>query len=165
MPSASAQSTTEARTEARPTVALALGGGAAKGFAHIGVLQVLEENGIPVDVVAGTSMGALMGGLYAVGYTGLDLEEIVLGLDVPSLLFGAGGVPALNLGDALAPGLTLLDVPTSGLSPVLPDGLLTGQPVLELMTRLMWNVQDVTDFRDLPSRSPATRSTSSPART
>lgn len=134
----------------RPTVALALGGGAAKGFAHIGVIQVLEEEGVPVDVVAGTSMGALIGGLHAVGYTGRDLERIVLGLDVPSLIFGASDPPALTLGETLAPGPTLLDVPTRGLTPVLPDGLLTGQPVLELLARLMWDVQDVTDFRELP---------------
>ena len=134
----------------RPRVALALGGGAAKGFAHIGVIQVLEEEGVPVDVVAGTSMGALLGGLHAVGYTGRDLERIVLGLDVPALIFGASGVPALTLGETLAPGPTLLDIPTRGLTPVLPDGILTGQPVLELLARLMWDVQDVTDFRTLP---------------
>ena len=134
----------------RPTVALALGGGASKGFAHIGVIQVLEEEGVPVDVVAGTSMGALLGGLHAVGYSGRDLERIVLGLDVPALIFGASAPPALTLGEALAPGPTLLDVPTRGLTPVLPDGLLTGQPVLALLARLMWDVQDVTDFRELP---------------
>ncbi len=134
----------------RPRVALALGGGAAKGFAHIGVIQVLEEEGIPVDIVAGTSMGALMGGLHAVGYTGQDLERIVRDLDVPALLFGATDPPALTLGETLSPGPTLLDIPMRGLSPALPDGILTGQPVLELMARLMWSVQDVTDFRELP---------------
>lgn len=134
----------------RPRVALALGGGAAKGFAHIGVIQVLEEQGIPIDIVAGTSMGALMGGLYAVGYTGRDLERIVRDLDVPALLFGESTPPALTLGETLAPGPTLLNIPMRGLSPALPDGLLTGQPVLALMARLMWDVQDVTDFRQLP---------------
>ncbi|MEP0546956.1 MAG: patatin-like phospholipase family protein [Rhodothermales bacterium] len=149
-PLAVAQSPRPDRSAERPTVALALGGGAAKGFAHIGVLQVLEEEGVPVDIVAGTSMGALMGGLFAVGYTGYDLERIVLGLDVPSLLFGSNDPPALTLGETLAPGPTLLDIPMRGLSPALPDGILTGQPVLELMARLMWDVQDVTDFRELP---------------
>lgn len=134
----------------RPRVALALGGGAAKGFAHIGIIQVLEEEGVPVDIVAGTSMGALLGGLYAVGYTGRDLERIVLALDVPALLFGASDPPALSLGATLAPGPTLLDLPMRGLTPALPDGILTGQPLLELMTRLMWDVQHVTDFRGLP---------------
>jgi NTE family protein len=52
----------------RPRVGVVLSGGAAKGLAHIGVLQVLEEAGVPVGVVTGTSMGALIGGLYATGY-------------------------------------------------------------------------------------------------
>ena len=149
-PTAAAQTDRQPDAGDRPTVALALGGGASKGFAHIGVIQVLEEEGVPIDVVAGTSMGALLGGLHAVGYTGRDLERIVLGLDVPALIFGGSGPPALTLGEALAPGPTLLDVPTRGLTPVLPDGLLTGQPVLELLARLTWDVQDVTDFRELP---------------
>ncbi|MDT0632571.1 patatin-like phospholipase family protein [Rubrivirga sp. S365] len=145
-----AQTATPAPPAERPTVGLALSGGAAKGFAHIGVLQVLEEEGVPVDVVAGTSMGALLGGLYAVGYTGHDIERIVLDLDVPALLFGPSGPGALSLGEALVPGPTLIDVPTRGLTPVLPEGLLTGQPLLELLARLTWDVQGVTDFRDLP---------------
>ncbi len=146
---ASAQSASGAPAE-RPRVALALGGGASKGFAHIGVLQVLEEEGVPVDVVAGTSMGALLGGLYAVGYSGHDLERIVLDLDVPALLLGPNDPPALTLGEASTPGPTLFEIPTRGLTPALPDGILTGQPVLELLARLMWDVQDVTDFRELP---------------
>ena len=52
----------------RPKVAVVLCGGGAKGAAHIGVLKVLEEYGIPIDMIAGTSMGALIGGLYAVGH-------------------------------------------------------------------------------------------------
>ena len=52
----------------RKKVGLVLGGGGAKGVAHIGVLKVLEEAGIPIDYIAGTSMGAIVGGLYSVGY-------------------------------------------------------------------------------------------------
>ena len=58
---------------ARPKVGLALGGGGARGVAHIGVLKALEELGIPVDYIAGTSMGAVVGGLYA---SGMSPEEI-----------------------------------------------------------------------------------------
>ena len=50
-------------------VAVVLSGGGAKGVTHIGVLQALEENGIPIDYIAGTSMGAIIGGLYAAGYS------------------------------------------------------------------------------------------------
>ena len=60
----------------RPRVGLALGGGGALGLAHIGVLRFLEEHHIPVDLIAGTSMGGLVGGLYATGRSSADLEKI-----------------------------------------------------------------------------------------
>ena len=69
------------KKERRPTVALVLAGGGAKGAAHIGVLKVLEEKGIPVDFVAGTSMGGLMGGLYAMGYSAKAIDSIVRSVD------------------------------------------------------------------------------------
>ncbi|NVN95179.1 MAG: patatin-like phospholipase family protein [Bacteroidetes bacterium] len=59
-------------------VGLVLSGGGAKGVAHIGVLKALEENGIPIDYIAGTSMGAIIGGLYAAGYSPDDMEKIFL---------------------------------------------------------------------------------------
>ncbi len=61
----------------RPTVAVVLSGGGAKGIAHIGVLQALEESGIPIDYIAGTSIGAIVGGLYAAGYSPAEMMEIV----------------------------------------------------------------------------------------
>src|SRR5213080_4157950 len=61
----------------RPTIGVALEGGGAKGLAHIGVLGWFEENHIPVDYIAGTSMGGLIGGLYATGKSPKELEEIV----------------------------------------------------------------------------------------
>ena len=69
----------------RPRVALVLSGGGARGFAHIGVLRVLEELRVPVDIVTGTSMGAIVGGLYATGYTAEALERAVLGTDWDSI--------------------------------------------------------------------------------
>lgn len=60
----------------RPRIGLALGGGFARGLAHIGVLKVLEQNGIPIDLVAGTSVGALIGAAYCSGVSARELEEI-----------------------------------------------------------------------------------------
>ncbi len=59
----------------RPKVAVVLGGGGAKGFAHIGVLKVLQEEGIPVDIVVGTSIGSVVGGIYAMGYSPEEIER------------------------------------------------------------------------------------------
>lgn len=65
----------------RPTVALVLSGGGAKGAAHIGVIRHIEELGIPVDMVLGTSMGGLIGGLYALGYTTDQMDSLVRNMD------------------------------------------------------------------------------------
>ena len=61
-----------------PRIGLVLGGGGARGGAHVGVLRFLEENNIPVDMIAGTSMGAIIGGLYAAGMSANEIEEVML---------------------------------------------------------------------------------------
>ncbi|WP_041531872.1 patatin-like phospholipase family protein [Syntrophotalea carbinolica] len=68
-------------SETRPKIALALGSGAARGLAHIGVLKVLEKHQIPVDFIAGTSIGAALGALYAAGVSVLRMEEVMRDLD------------------------------------------------------------------------------------
>ena len=65
------------RTQQRPTVALVLSGGGARGSAHVGVMKVLEEMRIPIDMICGTSMGGLMGGLYSMGYTADQLDSLL----------------------------------------------------------------------------------------
>ena len=67
--------------EKRPTVALVLSGGGAKGAAHVGILKYLEEQQIPIDMILGTSMGGLVGGMYAIGYTAADLDTLLRGID------------------------------------------------------------------------------------
>jgi len=69
--------TTTAHAEQRPKIGLVLGGGGALGLAHIGVIRVLEQNHIPIDVITGTSMGAIVGGLYATGKTSDQIETIL----------------------------------------------------------------------------------------
>lgn len=65
----------------KPVVALALGSGGDRGFAHIGVIKVLEANGIKIDMVLGTSAGSVVGALYAGGYSGIELEKLALEMD------------------------------------------------------------------------------------
>ena len=81
----------------RKKVGIVLSGGGAKGVAHIGALKVIEEAGIPIDYVVGTSMGAIVGGLYSIGYTPQQLDSIVNAQDWKYLL-----------SDALDPETTLL---------------------------------------------------------
>lgn len=70
----------------RPKIGLVLSGGGAKGAAHIGVLKVLEENNIPIDYIAGTSMGAIIGGLYAMGYKADDIDSLITHQDWPFVM-------------------------------------------------------------------------------
>ena len=65
----------------RPRIGLVLSGGGARGFAHVGVIKVLEENHIPVDYISGASMGALVGALYATGRTPAEMENLIETLD------------------------------------------------------------------------------------
>ena len=65
----------------RPKVGLVLSGGGARGAAHIGVLKYLEEMGIPIDYIAGTSMGSIVGGLYALGYSSNEILDIISSVD------------------------------------------------------------------------------------
>ncbi|MDY7091875.1 MAG: patatin-like phospholipase family protein [Acidobacteriota bacterium] len=74
--------------EDRPRIGLALSGGGARGVAHVGVLQVLEEMGVPIDCVAGTSMGAVVGGFYAAGYSPQQIEEELRAIDWRGILRG-----------------------------------------------------------------------------
>ena len=69
------------KTESRPIVGLALSGGGAKGAAHVGVLRYLEEQDIPIDMITGTSMGGLVGGLYALGYDAVTLDSLIRAID------------------------------------------------------------------------------------
>lgn len=75
--------------EGRPKVAVVLSGGGAKGASHVGVLKVLEEYGIPIDIITGTSMGALVGGLYAVGHSAAEMDSIIVSQDWDYLISGA----------------------------------------------------------------------------
>lgn len=80
-----AQSDSISVTE-RPKVGLVLSGGGAKGAAHIGVIKYIEEMGIPIDYVAGTSMGSIVGGLYALGYSSEEMLRIISSVDWNKLI-------------------------------------------------------------------------------
>jgi NTE family protein len=84
--------TTSPKSIPKPVIALALGGGGAKGFAHIGVIKALEAQGIVPDIVIGTSAGSVVGALYASGMTGFELQEL-------AIPFSEGGITDIGLPD------------------------------------------------------------------
>lgn len=134
----------------RPRIGLALSGGGAKGFAHIGVLKVLEEIGLPIDYLAGTSMGSVIGGLYAVGYTTDSLTVLAQRTDWPQLFSDAATRRDLPMEEKLWDGRYFATFPIRKGNVQLPSGLVAGQKISALLSRLTWSVHHLTDFRELP---------------
>jgi NTE family protein len=135
----------------RPTIGLVFEGGGALGFAHIGVLEYLEAHHIPVDYVAGTSMGGLVGGLYAAGNSPADITKFVGKIDWALVLSGQIPFPSLSYRrkeDRLAYPNRLEFGLKHGLS--LPNGLNSGSAVSLLFDRTLLPYYDLKSFNDLP---------------
>ena len=137
----------------RERVGLVLSGGAARGLAHIGVLKALEEQGVAIDAIAGTSMGAVVGGLYAAGYSIAELEKLATELDWQQALSDAPprkDIPFRRKQDdrdfLVKQKLSFRDDGTLGL----PLGVLQGQNLALLLEKLFARVGAVEDFDQLP---------------
>lgn len=143
----------EATQASRPKVGLVLSGGAARGLAHIGVLKALEEQGIKIDAIAGTSMGAVVGGLYASGYKIDELEKLALQIDWQAALSDAPpreDVPFRRKQDdrdfLVKQKLSFRDDGSLGL----PLGVIQGQNLALLLESLLAHTSDTRDFDKLP---------------
>ncbi len=134
----------------RPRIGLVLAGGGAKGLAHIGVIKVLEEAGFDVDMVGGTSMGSIIGGLYALGYSASTLEEQVAGLDWDWVLSQTPEPETQPLPEREATSRYQLSVPLDGLKLTLPSGFNNGQKIYLRLSHLTEDFHEVTDFHKLP---------------
>ena len=135
----------------RPTVAVVLSGGGAKGVAHIGALKVIEEAGIPIDIVCGTSMGALVGGLYSMGYSTDFLDSLVRSQDWAALLSDRTDPSNLTLRQREEQNTYAF---IRGLAGEQADrgGLVRGRNVVNLLRRLTANMPDSINFDSLPIR-------------
>ncbi len=139
--------------ETQPRTGLVLSGGAARGLAHIGVLKALEEQGVQIDAIAGTSMGAVIGGLYAAGYSVDELEKLALELDWQQVLSDdppREDVPFRRKQDdrdfLVKRKLSFRDDGSLGL----PLGVIQGQNLALLLERLLVHASDIRDFDRLP---------------
>lgn len=137
----------------RPKIGLVLSGGAARGLAHIGVLKALEEQGIQIDAIAGTSMGAVIGGLYASGYKIDELEKLALGIDWKQALSDAPpreDVPFRRKQDdrdfLVKQQLSFRDDGSLGL----PLGVIQGQNLALLLESMLAHASGTRDFDKLP---------------
>ena len=146
-----AASTEPAADSARPRVGLVLGGGGARGAAHIGVLKELERLRIPVDAIAGTSMGAVVGGLYATGMSADDLEHLVGSLDWAAALSDEPDRKDLSFrrkqDDSQVP--IDFELGIRGTELVLPKGAIQGQKLDLLLRELTLGVSHIREFDDL----------------
>lgn len=131
-------------------VGLALSGGGAKGFAHIGVLKVLEEAGIPVDVVTGTSMGAIVGALYSIGYSPAELERLVEEQDWQALFDDRPARDLVSFEKRKDAEQFLLSLPFEDGRVQLPTGLVSGHGVMMMLSRLTQAAHDRYDFATFP---------------
>lgn len=136
----------------RKKVAVVLSGGGAKGMAHIGVLKVLEKAGIPIDIVTGTSMGSIIGGLYSIGYNANALDSVARAQDWSYVITDKEDLRNQSLRDRLrqytyifTTGLTI------GKNNVNAGGLIKGKNLAELFQHLCVGYTDSLDFsKDLP---------------
>jgi NTE family protein len=154
------QETTRQPDLGRPRIGLVLSGGGARGAAHIGVLKVLEENHIPIDAIAGTSMGAVVGGLYASGLSAADVERVMTSVDWQDAFRDRPARTDLNFRRKLEDQNFLVKFPLGlkGRRFRLPRGLVQGQKLTQILRSLTLPVAQIQSFDDLaiPFRAIAT---------
>ena len=139
------------QNQQRPKVALVLSGGGAKGFAHVGVIKILEQEGIPIDMIVGTSMGSIVGGFYSLGYSAGEIEKIIKSEDWEKLLSDQISRKHMSQnmrheGQKYIVSLHL----NNKYEPVVPQGVVNGQNIINLFCRLASNVPKDADFNKLP---------------
>ena len=137
--------------EQRKKVGVVLSGGGAKGMAHIKALKVIEEAGIPIDYIAGTSMGAIVGGLYAIGYTPEQLDSMVRKQNWTFLLSDRVKRSAMSLTERERSEKFVISIPfTKTPKDAASGGLMKGQNLANLFSDLTMGYHDSIDFNKLP---------------
>ena len=137
--------------EQRKKVGVVLSGGGAKGMAHIKALKVIEEAGIPIDYIAGTSMGAIVGGLYAIGYTPEQLDSMVRKQDWTFLLSDRIKRSAMSLTDRERSEKYTVSIPfTKTPKDAVTGGIMKGQNLANLFSDLTVGYHDSINFNKLP---------------
>lgn len=129
-------------------VGLVLSGGGAMGIAHIGVIQAIEEAGIRIDYITGTSMGSLVGGLYAIGYTSDQLAELATSNNFTELFTEKPDRQYISNYEKINNDRTIATFPISEKRIDLPVGIISGQNVYTFLSRLTQSVHGIEEFDD-----------------
>jgi NTE family protein len=140
------------RQPARPRIGLVLGGGGAKGAAHVGLLKVLEELHVPVDCVVGTSMGALVGGAYATGMTSADVEKLLVSIDWSEAIGQAGVRDRMPIRQKASEQIytNRLEVGVDEGRLTLPGGLVSSVEIERILRGIAQRVSVETSFAHFP---------------
>jgi NTE family protein len=138
------------KTKDRPKIGLVLSGGGAKGFAHIGVLKVLEKAGVKIDYIAGTSMGAVVGGLYASGYSATQIDSIFYNTDFDQLLQDYIPRSSKSFYEKRNDQMYAISLPFNKLKIGIPIAYSKGMYNYSLLSKLTHKVRNVRDFSKLP---------------
>ena len=139
-----------AQEQKKPKIGLVLSGGGAKGFAHIGVLKVLEEAGVQIDYIGGTSMGAVVGGLYASGYNANQIDSIFHTTNFDELLNDFIPRSSKNFYERRNEELYALVLPFNKMKIGIPEALSKGMYNYNLLSRITRNSRHIRDFNKLP---------------
>ena len=131
-------------------VGLVLSGGGAKGLAHIGALKVIEESGVRIDYIGGTSMGAIIGALYASGYSANQLDSIFRQTDFSTLIQDDIPRSAKTFYEKQEAEKYALVLPFDKFKVGFPSGLSKGQNVYNLLSKLTSHVSTVSDLANCP---------------
>lgn len=134
----------------KPKVGLVLSGGGAKGFAHIGVLKVLEEAGVEISYIGGTSMGAIVGGLYASGYNARQIDSIFTDTDFDALLSDFIPRSSKTFYEKKNDEMYAITLPFNKMRIGIPTALSRGMYNYNLLNKLTYKVRHVRDFNQLP---------------
>ena len=141
------------KAQDRPIVGVVLSGGGAKGFAHVGMLKVIDSLGIPVDYVAGTSMGSVVGSLYALGYNPEQIEEIVTDVDWVNLMSDKPEREYLTHLNKSNFEKYLFKTNMQGLKIVTPSGFISGQKMIAKLNEVTQNYHGEQNFlTDFPRK-------------
>ncbi len=130
----------------RPGVGLTLSGGGAKGLAHIGILQAIDSAGLKISYVTGTSMGSIVGGLYAIGYSGDSIEHMARKLDWNSLFSNQPNLTDISYEERAEYNRYMVEVPFEYGKPKLTSGVISGEQLWLELAAMCWPVRDVKDF-------------------
>lgn len=128
---------------------LALSGGGAKGFAHIGILKMIDSLGIKVDYITGTSMGGILGGLYAMGYNADQLKHTIYKMDWNRILSNKIPYNKVNISEKDEYDKYILEFPVVKGFPTLPSSYIEGQYMGEVLNTLTFNAKHINDFSKL----------------